>query len=356
MIPALFENGVTSVLKADWTLKLETPLCIRNGSHSAFRSTIGGNEGKKTRNVKMGYRFNGDSGGDWSQVSEAAFCVAVENGRAVPRYRVSAKSVRGAIRSWTITHLVPEEFHVLFTETNKAPADKEAAKKAADERGAKWDEAENDPGFRLVWDLFGGVIGGDDKAAGQKLRAGRLSCVTEPLNGKSEKPFVQGQDWHQGAGGSFGPDNAIRHLTVRGPLDRITQAAKSGGLHQFVELSPGQSFKVSFRVANPRPEHLGLFALWQREIDSGMLRMGGLSSIGRGRMTVETASYVLAGKKGCLADFEAFQGSETVSDLFSDFWDIRRLFVNAPESPANALEILRGLLTGQPAPGAVKEA
>lgn len=351
MIPDPFQDGVTSVLKVDWTLRLETPLCIRNGTKSALKST---GAGKKTRNIAMDFFWNKEKSGDEVEVSEAAFCVVVEKNEAtgkdeaVPRYRVSGKSVRGALRSWTITHLVDEDFQVLFTETKKASDDKETATKAADDRKKLWEKALTFPGFELVWDLFGGVIGGDDKAADMPARNGRLSCLTNPLDNRADKPLLKGS-WQPGANSNFGPKNAFRHITVRGPLDRITQAAKSGGLHQFVEFSPNQSISVSFRVANPTPPDLGLFSVWRQEIDSGMLRMGGLSSIGRGRMKVEKASYVLAGRDEDLADFARLPGTDVADDLFANLWKVRKLDISDETQPNCAVEDLRRKMNEAPA-------
>ncbi|MDM8539390.1 hypothetical protein QUF70_21760, partial [Desulfobacterales bacterium HSG17] len=91
----------------------------------------------------------------------------------------------------------------------------------------------------------------------------------------------------------------VCHLTHH-PVDRITHAAKEGGLHYFIEFSPRQSFEVIIKTVNPSQTHIGLIGLWEREIAAGMLRLGGLTSIGRGRLSIEKSEHHLYMPANCI--------------------------------------------------------
>jgi CRISPR/Cas system CSM-associated protein Csm3 (group 7 of RAMP superfamily) len=115
-----------------------------------------------------------------------------------------------------------------------------------------------------------------------------------------------------------GPGNAARQMTVRNPLDRITHASRDGGLHHFLEFSRGQSFNVQLVIRNPQASDLGLLSLWQREMDDGLLRLGALSSVGRGRVKVVEAGYRLWQR----ANAPAFQGMDKFIAEESESQDI----------------------------------
>ncbi|OEU62673.1 MAG: hypothetical protein BBJ57_11930 [Desulfobacterales bacterium PC51MH44] len=106
-------------------------------------------------------------------------------------------------------------------------------------------------------------------------------------------------------------------------MDRITHAAREGGLHYFLEFSPNQTFDVVLRVVNPDPVHLGLIALWEREIDTGILRVGGLTSIGRGRLKVENSQHDLFALPGYKGDWKLESASDQQiqpDDIFAQLW------------------------------------
>jgi hypothetical protein len=106
-------------------------------------------------------------------------------------------------------------------------------------------------------------------------------------------------------------------------VDRITHAAREGGLHYFLEFSPGQTFDVVLRVVNPKPVHLGLIALWEREIDTGMLRVGGLTGIGRGRLRVEKSQHDLFALPGYKGDWKlesAHEQQGQSDDVLMQLW------------------------------------
>jgi len=274
-------QGIKSILSADWTLRIETPLCIRNGGKSAFNPS--GQSDSKIRNADMSFKWNADKTGNNVEVSESVFEIKIENGEPVPYYTVPSSSIRGAFRSWTIRHLVKEENRkILNVIEEEDSASFEMLREAV----------KGDNGLKLVKDIFG-LPAGDTASADNLSRRGMIKVETDPLLNSSRSPWVQGNDWKSDSC-EFGPSNAFRHITVRGPVDRITNAPKEGGLHYFLELSPGQTFTVMIRITNPRPAHCGLLALWEREINTGFLRIGGLQSIGRGRLNIEKTCYQLS--------------------------------------------------------------
>jgi len=305
----LFRDGVNAVLVTKWKLRLETPLCIKNNSSSAFNPTDGE---KKTRNYNMSFGWNRLITGDEVQVSDAHFGIHIKDGRVFPGYSIPASSIRGALRSWTIKHLVKKE---LWSLLYKLDEDKENIHKIK-----KF--LESNPGFELTFDFFGMAVEEPDRLEDNISQAGRVKVESLPLKNESEKPWVQGTDWKQGES-RFGPQNVCRHISVRGPVDRITHAAREGGLHYFLEFSPNQTFDVVLRVASPDPVHLGLIALWEREIDAGILRVGGLTSIGRGRLRVENSQHDLFALPGYKGDWKLESAREQQGlsdDVLMQLW------------------------------------
>jgi len=305
----LFKDGVNAVLVTKWKLRLETPLCIKNNSSSAFNPTDGE---KKTRNCNMSFGWNRSTTNDEVQVSDAHFGIHIKDGQVLPCYSIPASSIRGSLRSWTIKHFVKEELWGLLHERDE---DKENIHKIKE-------ALESNPGLELALDCFGMAVEEPDRIEDNICQAGRMKVEALPLEKESEKPWVQGNDWKQGES-RFGPQNVCRHISVRGPVDRITHAAREGGLHYFLEFSPNQTFDVVLRVVNPDPVHLGLIALWEREIKIGMLRVGGLTSIGRGRLKVENSQHDLFALPGYKGDWKlesAHEQQGLSDDVLMQLW------------------------------------
>ena len=306
----LFANGINAVLVTKWKLRLETPLCIKNNSSSAFNPTDGE---KKTRNHNMSFGWNrSTTNNDEVKVSDAHFGIYIKDGRILPCYSIPASSIRGSLRSWTIKHLVKKKLWGLLY---KLDENKENIHKI---KGA----VESNPGLAFLCDFFGMAVEESDRIENNISQAGRMKVEALPLKNESEKPWVQGNDWKQGES-RFGPQNVCRHISVRGPVDRITHAAREGGLHYFLEFSPNQTFDVVLRVVNPDPVHLGLIALWEREIDAGILRVGGLTSIGRGRLKVENSQHDLFALPGYKGDWKLESAQEQQGqsdDILAQLW------------------------------------
>ncbi len=291
-----FLAGVHSVLKVEWELELVTPLCIKNGHSFAWKSV--GDGSKKRRNYKTEFKWNKPPKGDENEIADLHYSIFIENGKPVPKYQVPASSLRGALRAWTIRHLVnrflwDEEWHSLHHEKNKndlqnfLKPDFDAGKiKIADIRKIVINKKY---GFGLVAGLFGMTLENlDDKE--NYAHAGRLYIETEPFKGKNKKLKLD-TTWME-TGNNYGPNNAVRQITWRGPVDRITHGAKDKGFHTFLEFEAGQSFNTFFTIINPKPVDLGLLRLWQNEINTGFLRLGGLASVGRGRLEIMDNSTV----------------------------------------------------------------
>jgi hypothetical protein len=341
-------NGTTlphfalgGILRARWEARLETPLCIKSGTDSAFNPSRGGD---KTRNVNMGFRWQKEKTDHEVQVSELNYAVEVAQGRAIPLYRVFSRSFRGALRGWTIRHLVQADNQSLLDRLTEHTEDQTQSERAPQEtlpepgplpRYEVNDPTQanqvlqefktalkTDPGLVLVYEVFG-IAAKSDPGGGTISKQGNLKVEVSFSGAPSTKPQVQG-DWQQDAGNSFGPGNAERNISVRGPLCRITQAARSGGLHYFLEFSPGQQMDITLTLRKPHPSHAGLLALWEREINAGLLRLGGLSSIGRGRLSLSQAEYDVIGTDAFIADWPSTSPYPVVStDVFADIWSRR---------------------------------
>ena len=55
-----------------------------------------------------------------------------------------------------------------------------------------------------------------------------------------------------------------------------------------MELKRGYEFDIELQVVNPTPEDLGFIAFWESSINQGLIRLGGLKGVGKGRLHVKT--------------------------------------------------------------------
>lgn len=278
--PNVFASGVYGVLKVHWVLRCETPLAIRNGK-SVFYQTL---DEKRTKSRGMGVRF------EWKQpppgsdtdhtVAALHYGYQVRNGALEQVHFVPPSSLRGSLRSWTISHLVQPDYR-----RGMSPPKKEDDAKTQ-ENLDNLQAALNDPssGYPWIASLFGLAL---ETRTGKECisNAGRLRVETKPFeSNRLPQPIVINGKPDQILAG---PTNARRQMVVRNPLDRMTHASKEKGLHQFLEFSRRESFQVEMTIRNPVNSDLGLLSLWRRELNDGLLRLGALSSIGRGRVYIE---------------------------------------------------------------------
>ena len=251
-------------------LKLETPMVVRNGSHFVWKNA----SHPKTRNYEMTFDWGrSEKNNSEQQVSDLNYSLLIdENNTVIPYYHVPSSSVRGAFRSWAIKSLLPKAFWNI-------------------EGYIKAGNFSNKPDyFDEILNLFGFAIEGADKNISEKYtKTGRLTLRVYPFTGKDETVDVDGS-WLTHDTKKFGPDNVKRHVKPRNPLDRITNASKDGALHNVLEFSEGQTFEVKVEILDcDEIFDIPLLERLKEEIDRGMFRIGGLSGIGRGRVSRQEA-------------------------------------------------------------------
>ncbi len=290
-------SELTSLAVIKWTFKTETPLLIRSTHNASWRQSPIGNDGKpigKARGSECQFRMiprdKSDREDDkkFSQVTLPYMTLFLENNEVKPVYTIPASAIRGALRNWTIRHLVKEKYWDAFIQKKKEEADENYKKKQ--------ENALKDPGWQLVFSLFGQALDTskedsdkkqEDKEKSNKKEPkgykGRLQIEVGKLSGGTKEPGACGK-WTPDS--VYDPSNAIRHIKMRNPLDRVTHASVSGGLHTFVEFGRNMEFEVTFTIREPERVHMALMALWKREIEYGMIRFGALSSVGRGRVSI----------------------------------------------------------------------
>lgn len=280
----IYSSGVYSVLKVYWKLRCETPLAIRNGI------TIGFEDGSQNKSRGMGQRFmwraSNDKDKSESEVSALHYGYKVVDDNVKAYHFVPPSSVRGALRSWTINHLVHSSYRTKIKLTEKKE-DNEAKDYIANIQQAL---ADPKSGYQLIASLFGQAF--DTRDGVENLsNSGRLMIETTWFSNTKAQPIAINGILEDD--GLVGPVNVHRQMTVRNPLDRMTHASKDRGLHHFLEFCKGETFEIKMTVLNPQGCDLGLLSLWQREINDGLLRFGALSSIGRGRVSILEPIYEL---------------------------------------------------------------
>jgi hypothetical protein len=275
----LYADGVHSVLRADWELVCSTPLAIRNGHQLAYAD----HAPTKTRYRDLQLNWRGKEGKEF-EVAALHYGYEIRNGQVLSYHLVPPGSVRGALRSWSIRHLVHPTLYPALSPIFKEDTSGIAARQSSVQRGL----ARRDTGCELIASLFG--LAADEGETATPSNAGRLHIETERFCGTGFRPVdVSGVSMIP----AEGPDNVCREMAVRTPLDRMTHASHDTGLHRFLEVARGEAFKVRLRIINPLDCDLGLLGLWVRELNAGMLRIGALASIGRGRMEVRQQTYEL---------------------------------------------------------------
>jgi hypothetical protein len=318
-----YEEGVHGVFCVVWNLKLVTPLYIRH-SHQCFWQQNDPSLGKG-RGKQVKFDWLSEKGDDWNQVGDFNYSFRVSDSLLVAEYSVPASSIRGSLRQWSIKNLVEDSVRDAFELPKKDELTQEDLNQTLQRARAALDSAES--GWSQVLDLFGCAfdLGIEDEA--ELTWSGRLKMeVTIGVSGAPGGFDVDGKLVSMSQGQST-PTNLMRQITIRNPLDRISQSSKEGGLHTFIELSPGQTMTVEFRVLNPKAEDIALIIKWEHDISNGFIRFGALGSQGRGRCDFVNKSYAFhvgpsspwkrklqAAVKGDLAN------QITQESLFSGIW------------------------------------
>jgi len=284
-----FINGIQGTLCGSWDIKLMTPLIIRQGSKAAWQTQSASD--KKGRN--QGIRFSWLDAqrkieNDWSEVTDFNYYFSISEDQLAVQYAVPASSIRGALRQWSIKNMIEQNEWNTFDVPKKEELTNiniieyiEKAIATLNDQKNRWAD---------ILCLFGCAYDLDPKISDPLAWAGRLRLNTS-IPVQENKAFdVQGSWASQTIDG---PNNINRHVTVRNPLDRVSASAKEGGLHQFMEMSEGEKFKVEFHILNPSKVDLEMLELWVTDINAGYLRFGALASQGRGRVEIESHEYKL---------------------------------------------------------------
>jgi CRISPR/Cas system CSM-associated protein Csm3 (group 7 of RAMP superfamily) len=281
------EPKPVSILREEWTLKLETPLVVRSGGHFVWKNAAS----KKTRNYRMEFDWKETDkiikkNGEWHHVSDLYHSVEIlwnekDNCYELkPYYHIPSSSVRGALRNWTIKHLLSREWWDIEDKLKEGSLN------------TKPQYLDN------ILTLFGFAIDSAEKQITEAYtRSGRLIIEVAPFLYDAEKPIevapflydaekpkVDGE-WNNAASNNYGPKNAQRHVKPQNPLDRITHAAKDSGLHHNLEFSKEQKLVIKIKIIKPNEFDKKLLGYWKDDVLSGMIRLGGLASVGRGRLT-----------------------------------------------------------------------
>lgn len=304
-----FEHGVLGVLHGTWEIELLSPLAIRNGQEIAFRQKKKDLEKGRGTHLDLVWqdatavlereKRKAKKDREYSELADFNCHFVVQGSQVQTEYSIPASSVRGALRNTAIKRWVEWSNRKTFSLPNKE--DKTINLEERMQR-AKAELRESKNGWYDILSLFGCAFDLGQDSDNPLTWAGRLRLATK-INSQAAVNPLDYMGKALAANDVDGPQNLQREVAVRNPIDRVTMAAKDGGLHGWLEISPGQSFTFSFHILNPRPKDLELLDLWVDEMNQGYLRLGGLTSQGRGRVAVKTEDYELfVSKASVLAD------------------------------------------------------
>ncbi len=335
--PIPFPNGVTSLLKCTWTLELKTPLVIRASTNASIHNKKGDGESQKGRASQYDFRWEEPTSiqgkkNEWSAVRDFNYeFYAVENEDSSTkekfpfalkaRYSIPGSSIRGALRQSLIHSLITDgEQQLLFSlpklDQNQSIDTSTRKKRMSEAR----EVVENEQNYwHDVLSLFGIAYDLNPDIDKPLIWSGRLemgSVILPDRDGQTD-----GLRYDTSEVNGCAPRNIDKHVNTRSPLDRVTMAAKSGGLHSGIEMSEGQTFTIEFRIVNPRPNDFKILKLWKRDIDAGFIRFGGLSSQGRGKAEILNDAYQLyAACNTPLCKTIGELGKEEIADELVGIW------------------------------------
>ena len=325
-------STIDGVARIVWQVSTVTALCIKAGTVSAWeQAKPSDGNATKTRQIDAVFDFfkKEPKENSESQLSDFYYDVRLADGEPVVRYKIPATSVRGALRNYTIKRLISKEFwdaELKATSDTDLAENEQAAEDKQEEQEAKqnnenFKEALKTPGWKLVQNLFGIAADTDDPELEKESVAGRLCVRVGNLEKLTPEQFKENLIHGNFKQGGFNPGSTHGKMavTTRNPLDRVTKAAKKGGLHSFMELAPGNRFTVVLDIANPKPADIGFAAFWEQAVNTGLLRFGGLTSSGRGRLNIlkEGSEIVLfAHSAGGFFGFEK-QGDSYPEDVLA---------------------------------------
>ncbi len=308
-----FAHGVMGVLHGHWQLELQTPLLIRQGSASVFKQKPASH--KKGRGQDAAWLWGSSQAGDeWSQITDFNYQFLIDEKNLLQvEHSIPASSIRGALRNWTIKQLLLRERWRDFSLDNKVEKTEVELSALMQQARQRLEDTKNR--WRDILSLFGSAYDLNPETDDPLTWAGRLRLKTQipPASGKTIDMVAA----------TNGPENINRHVNVRNPLDRVTMAAKDKGLHFALEMSEGEMFEVDFHILNPKRADVELLVVWCEDLESGYLRFGGLTSQGRGRVTIAKETYQLfVSVASPLFEEVKKQGKHDLAQntLFSDIW------------------------------------
>ncbi len=320
-------SKIKGVARIGWEMRTETPLCIKAGTTSAWnQSTSLDRNTTKLRQVDATFNFfQKENISDDASISDFFYDAFIKENALRIRYRIPASSLRGALRNYTIRRLVPKNWQdAELAPTRKDNETEEAWDKRHEKHYDRLKKALDTPGWHLIQNLFGMATETEIENLADETVAGRLRVMVNDLPCLNEKDFqaglLNGENFS-----IFRPGSTYGRMvfTTRNPLDRITQAAKDGGLHSFTELAPGNRFSATLEIVNPVPADLGFAAFWEQSMNNGLLRIGGLTSVGRGRVRIESSDIRLflrsANGFSGLSDAPSRDRADVLDGLFSEY-------------------------------------
>lgn len=256
-------------------LELLTPLMIRGGTSSWSQGRI-----NKARNTNMRYakenkKKSPGTDNEWTELGDFQTMPEVRNDQLELSFHLPAASLRGAFRTWALRQLLPDSLRAKVLD-DSTPENLAAVLETPVGRG--------------VLELFGYAGSGETTGS----RQGRIQFESGQLSGQGEAlGIIMPGSWddkqvHRLAQQKF---NCACHIKTRSPLDRITGGTLSHGLHSFLEVLPGARVKSRITVRNPTAADTYILSGLLADLDDGLLRVGGLVRIGRGRLKVVTQDW-----------------------------------------------------------------
>ena len=290
-----FTNGITSFLYGQWTLQLKSPMCIRGQQPAFLKSKREGQSKGRMTEIDFLYLYNEDQrdaikdNRAYSQVTDFNYDFTVDQNRLGVQYAIPASSIRGALRNAALRSYIPPGGRNLFDVAGKKDQDEAQLDDLIQTVKTELKQAQSN--WSAILSLFGNAFDVTGKEeddivltwAGRMRLSTKLVAPATPaltIGAKSVTP--EGY-----------PQNMQGHITTGSPLDRVTMAAREGGLHSRIEMSEGQKFTIKFFIRNFCKNDLDLLEFWQQEVNAGFLRFGGLQSQRRGLCEIETHEYSL---------------------------------------------------------------
>lgn len=283
-----FAQGVIGILNTDWTLRTLTPLSIRANMDMAVKQ--GDRKMKKGRGTGVVLEWENAEEklpkkrrleSEYSHLTDFNYHFVTSDGAISPVYHIPASSIRGTLRNAAIKRLVEMGNRRAFTIRKEEDGKTDLTEMTHQMEAARKLLVEHRDGWFDILSLFGSSL---DLVPGEThplTWAGRLRLgVAIPFSTNGKPIDCVGNRI------SAGPGNIRRHVAVRNPLDRVSMAAKDGGLHFALEMSEGERFEIKMHILNPCRNDVHLLGLWLNDIRDGFIRFGGLTSQGRGRVEV----------------------------------------------------------------------